>query len=45
MIAFCDGECGNIFEDKHLTFTTHGDNLCKECMFNFLAEQEDERPQ
>ena len=36
----CDGDCGNIYDEKHLTFTVYGDNFCRECMFNFVYEQE-----
>lgn len=36
----CDGDCGNVYDEKHLTFTAYGDNFCRECMFNFVYEQE-----
>lgn len=39
-IILCDGDCGNCYKEEHLNETCYGDKFCKECMFNFIAEQE-----
>ena len=39
----CDGDCGNCYNEKEMNLTCYPPlNLCKECMFNFMAEQEHE---
>ena len=39
-MKLCDGDCGNCYNEKDLNLTCYGDNLCNECMFIFIAEQE-----
>ena len=36
----CDGDCGNCYHEKYMNLTCYGDNLCKDCMFSFMVEQE-----
>ena len=36
----CDGDCGNYYEEKFMSATCYGQNMCKECMFAFMAGQE-----
>lgn len=36
----CDGDCGNCYNEQDLNHTSCGQNLCKECMFHFIWEQE-----
>ena len=36
----CDGDCGNCYHEEDLNRTNCGQDLCKECMFHFMAEQE-----
>ena len=37
----CDGDCGNCYHEKDMNLTYYPPlNLCDECMFNFIAEQE-----
>ena len=36
----CDGDCGNFYHEKDMNLTCYGDNLCKDCMFSFMVEQE-----
>ena len=38
-IILCDGDCGNYWEEKYMSYTVYGQNLCKECMFSFMHEQ------
>ena len=38
---FCDGECECVWELRYLTKNSKGHYLCKECMFHFLAEEQD----
>ena len=37
----CDGDCGNCYNEEDLNRTHCGQDLCKECMFHFMREQED----
>jgi len=37
----CDGDCGNVYKSEDLYSTCYEVEYCKECMFIFLAEQED----
>ena len=37
----CDGDCGNCYHEEDLNSTCCGQSLCRECMFNFVWEQED----
>ena len=37
----CDGDCGNCYHEEDLNRTCCGQDLCKDCMFHFIAEQED----
>ena len=44
-IILCDGDCdehygSSYWEEKYMTVNCYGDNLCRSCMFNFVAEQE-----
>ncbi len=39
-MILCDGDCGNCYEEKYMNVTVYGQNMCKECMFIFIAEQE-----
>ena len=39
-MVLCDGDCGNCYEEKHMNATVYGQNMCRECMFTFMAEQE-----
>ena len=36
----CDGDCGRGFYKTDLNLTCYNDYFCKECMFDFMAEQE-----
>ena len=44
-VHLCDGDCGNCYEDKDLNSTCYGENLCRECMFRFMAAREHEEHQ
>ena len=44
-MILCDGDCGNCYYEKDLNLTCYGQNLCNECMFTFMAEQECEEHQ
>ena len=35
----CDGDCGNCYHEEDMNFTAYGENLCKKCMFIFIAGQ------
>ena len=39
----CDGECGNMHYEIDLFETCYSQMLCNDCMFIFMAEQEDGR--
>ena len=39
-MILCDGDCGKCYYYKDLNLTCYGDNLCDNCMFTFVAEQE-----
>jgi len=39
--VLCDGSCGISFLKKDLEKTAYNEWLCRDCMFTFLAEQED----
>ena len=39
-IMLCDGDCGNCYHEEDLIRTCCGQDLCKECMFSFMREQE-----
>ena len=39
-MMLCDGDCGNCYHEEDLNLTCYGENLCKECMFHFIWEQE-----
>ena len=41
MTKLCDGDCGNVYYTKDLNVTCYGHYMCRECMFHFIAEQED----
>ena len=41
----CDGDCGNCYHEKDLNRTCCGQDLCNDCMFHFIAEQEHEAGQ
>ena len=41
----CDGDCGNCYHESDLNLTCYGDNLCNDCMFIFVADQEREEHQ
>ena len=41
----CDGECGNCYHEKDFNRTCYGQDLCNDCMFHFIAEQEHEASQ
>ncbi len=34
----CDGDCGNYYDTKDMSLTYDGQNMCKKCMFTFMAE-------
>ena len=36
----CDGDCGRVYHEEDLNRTACGQDLCNDCMFTFLAEQE-----
>ena len=44
-IILCDGDCGNYYEERFMNVNCNDDNLCKNCKFTFVAEQEYERHQ
>lgn len=37
----CDGDCGNVYSLEDLYSTCYTQDFCKDCMCDFLAEQED----
>ena len=39
-IILCDGDCGNYWEERYINVAENGYNLCKECMFIFVAEHD-----
>ena len=39
-MKMCDGDCGNVYYLESLNYTCYGEDLCKECMFTFINEQE-----
>ena len=39
-MMLCDGDCGNCYHEEDLNRTCYGQDLCKECMFSFMREQE-----
>ena len=39
-MKLCDGDCGNCYNEEDLNRTCCGQDLCKDCMFTFIAEQE-----
>ena len=41
-MILCDGDCGNCYYENDINITRQGDNLCKECMFKFMRNQERE---
>ena len=43
-MILCDGDCGNCYHEKDMNYI-EGYNLCKECMFNFMAEKRYEEPE
>ena len=40
-MILCDGDCGNCYHEEDLNRACYGQDLCKDCMFHFMAEQED----
>ena len=42
-VKLCDGDCGNVYSLDDLHSTCYTQDLCKDCMCTFLAEQEDGR--
>ena len=42
-MKLCDGDCGNCYHEKDLNRTYDGQDMCKDCMFTFMAEQECDR--
>ena len=36
----CDGDCGNVYEEKYLNRTCYGDDFCNDCMCDFIREQD-----
>ena len=43
-MMLCDGDCGNCYHEKDMNVTAYGQNMCRECMFTFIAEQEHMKP-
>ena len=39
-MKLCDGDCGNCYNVEDLNRTCDGQDLCKDCMFIFMAEHE-----
>ena len=39
-VHLCDGDCGNVYYDIDLNRTCDGQDLCKDCMFNFVWDKE-----
>ena len=39
-MILCDGDCGNCYHKEDLNYTPCGQDLCNECMFHFIWEQE-----
>ena len=39
----CDGDCGNIYYEIDLFETCYKQMMCNDCMFTFVADQEDGR--
>lgn len=40
-MILCDGDCGTVREEIEMNITPDCRyNLCKDCMFDFLAEQD-----
>ncbi len=40
-MILCDGDCGTVRREREMNRTSCGKNLCKECMFFFVGEQDD----
>tara|TARA_Y100000310_G_scaffold339816_1_gene433681 strand:- start:910 stop:1080 length:171 start_codon:yes stop_codon:yes gene_type:complete len=41
LTRLCDGDCGNVYYVKDLFSNCYGSYMCNDCMFHFIAEQED----
>ena len=46
-MILCDGECDEYYgscywEERHMNTTSDGDRLCNDCMFKFMAENEEQ---
>ena len=41
----CDGDCGDVWDEKYMNYTPEGYKFCKECMFTFTAEKKNEEHQ
>ena len=39
-IILCDGDCGNCYNEEDLYRTSTGKDLCNDCMFTFIREQD-----
>ena len=39
-MILCDGDCGTVRQEREMNYTDDGQNLCKECMFHFMWEQD-----
>ena len=38
----CDGDCGNVYYEIDLFETCYKQMMCRDCMFTFVANQEQE---
>ena len=39
----CDGDCGNVYYEIDLFETCYKQMMCKDCMYMFVAKQEQEK--
>ena len=40
-VMLCDGDCGNVHYEIDLFETCYSQMLCNDCMFTFMARQEE----